>query len=41
MPILPTVIIININSKVVPVSLGVGCSELRKVIPLYTLESVI
>ena len=41
MPILPTVIIININSKVVSVSLGVGCSELRKVIPPYTLESVI
>ena len=41
MPILPTVIIININSKVVPVSLGVGCSELRKVIPLCTSESVI
>ena len=41
MPILPTVIIVNINSKVVPVSLGVGCSELRKVIPLCTSESEI
>ena len=36
MPFPPTVIIINDNSKVVPVSLGVGCSELSKVVPLCT-----